>query len=71
MKAVVAARISAATIAHQTPFILKKIGKIIIAAVWKTKILRKEITAEIAPLLRAVKKAEPKIPNPFNRKERA
>lgn len=38
---------------------------------WNTSVRRKEMRAEIRPLLRAVKKAEPKMFSPENRKDRA
>ena len=46
-------------------------GKNITAAIWNTKVRRKEIAAETRPLLSAVKKEEPKIANPEKRKEKA
>lgn len=40
------------------------------AATWNTKVRRKEIAAETPPLLNAVKKDDPKIGYPENRKEK-
>ena len=44
-------------------------GKISTAADCNTNVLKKEIKAEIGPLLRAVKKDDPKIAKPVKRKE--
>lgn len=60
---------SAALMAHQIPLIPKIAGRISSAANWITRVLRKEIVAEIIPLLRPVKKPEPNILNPQNRNE--
>ena len=53
------------------PSIPKIKGRSKIAIIWKTNVRRKEITAEVRPSLRAVKKPEPKIVNPMNRKDKA
>ena len=53
----------------QTPSRSQKIGRIKTQAVWNTRVRRKEMTAEINPLFRAVKKDEPKMLKPQNRKD--
>lgn len=63
--------ISATTIETQMPSIPKISGNNIIAAAWNTNVLKKEIKAEISPLLRAVKKDEPKIAIPAKINEKA
>ena len=40
------------------------------AAVWNSRVRRNAMAAEITPLLRAVKKAEPKMLKPMARKDR-
>ncbi len=40
------------------------------AEIWKTRVRRKEIRAEVRPSPSAVKKAEPKMANPAKRKEK-
>jgi hypothetical protein len=37
--------------------------------IWNNNVLKNEISADTAPLFRAVKKEEPKIPNPLNKNE--
>ena len=54
------AKISAATFAPQRPSTPRKIGRIRTDSVWKISVRRKEIAAEIPPLLRAVKNDEEK-----------
>ena len=44
-------------------------GKIKMAVVCKTSVRKKEINADIKPLLSAVKKAEPKMLKPQRRKD--
>jgi len=63
--------ISATTIASQIPLAPIRTGRTRIAPISKIKVLKIEITAETIPLLRAVKKAEPKIAIPLNRKDTA
>ncbi len=46
-------------------------GNSITAAVWNTKVLKKEIMAETSPLFNAVKNEEPNIAIPAKRKENA
>ena len=53
--------------ADHTPFMPINIGKISIAAHSKTSVLATEITAEILPLLSAVKSPDAKIFIPHNR----
>ena len=60
---------SAATMENQMPSIPQISGKINTAADCNTSVLRKEIKAEMGPLLRAVKKDEPKIPIPQNKND--
>ena len=62
--------ISAATIEIHIPLILKKTGSISTAEIWNTSVRKNEISAEIRPLLSAVKKEEPKIDIPANRNEK-
>ena len=40
-------------------------------ATWNTKVRRKEMMAEVTPSLRAVKKPDPKMAKPMNRKDKA
>ena len=42
----------------QIPSMPKISGKLKTATTWKTKVLKKEITADVTPSLRAVKKLE-------------
>ena len=67
MKKSVTHRVSASAtiIALQIPFISRKTGRIRIAPIWNTSVLINEITAEITPLFKAVKKLEPKILKPL------
>ena len=60
---------SATTIASQIPLIPKKIGRMRIAAAWKISVRKNDIKEDKKPLLKEVKKAEPKILNPQRRKE--
>ena len=60
-------RSSATITANQIPFMPRIIGRISTAATWNTRVRRKEIAADIPPLLSAVKKDEPKILKPLNR----
>ena len=57
---------SATTMEIQIPSMPQKIGNNRIQAHWKTKVRRKEISAEVRPSFKAVKKLEVKIPNPMN-----
>ena len=52
---------SATTIEYQTPPISKIKGNSKTAAIWNTTVLKKDMTAEVTPSLRAVKNPEPKI----------
>ena len=45
----------------------KSIGKRITVDVWNTSVRKKEMIADTAPLLSAVKNDEPKIPKPQKR----
>lgn len=60
---------SAAITAYQIPFIPKTAGRVNIAIIWKTKALAKDISADIAPLFKAVKKLDPNIFKPINMNE--
>lgn len=62
---------SAAVTANHIPLIPKNCGRVSIAITWKTKVLINEIRAEIAPLLSAVKKLDPKILKPIKINEMA
>ena len=64
-------RISAITAEIQIPFTPINSGRIITAEVLNTKVLKKEMTAEMTPLLKAVKKADPKIFIPVRMKQKA
>ena len=66
----IAASISAATVESHMPSSFQKRGKVRTVAHWKTKVRKKEISAEMIPLPRAVKKEEPKIAVPENKKEK-
>ena len=57
-------------IANQIPSTSKKNGRIRTEAVWKINVRMKEIAAEMAPLLRAVKSDETNILNPASKKEK-
>lgn len=65
-----AAASSAATIDTQIPSMSKISGRRITAATCSTKVLKKEISAEVRPSLSAVKKDEPKIAKPANKNEK-
>ena len=45
-------------------------GKTKTAIVWNKRVRKKEMIAEMGPLLRAVKKEEPKMATPENKKEK-
>ena len=62
---------SATTIEYHIPSSPQISGKIKTAALWNRRVLRKEMSAEVNPSLRAVKKADPKIENPTKRNENA
>ena len=64
------ANISAITIEYQMPSRSKKMGSIITASDWNTRVRKKDIIAEIMPLLRAVKNPDPQIAIPEKRKEK-
>ena len=49
----------------------KNSGRIRTATVWKTNVLKKDISAEVNPSLSAVKNPEVKIANPINKKHSA
>ena len=61
---------SATTNESHTPSIPIIKGKKMTADVWNTRVLKKDMIAEINPLLSAVKKDEPKIAIPVNKKEK-
>ena len=65
----VAAANSATTTDTQMPFNAGEInkGKSNTAPIWKTRVRKNEIKAEIKPLFNAVKKPEPKIASPQNK----
>ena len=50
---------SAIATEHQTPLIPRSSGSSRTTAIWKTSVLRNEISAESRPLFNAVKNAEP------------
>ena len=56
---------SATVIESQIAFLPNTAGKMNIARIWKSSVLKNDIAAEIAPLLSAVKNAEPKMLNPI------
>ena len=55
----------------QIPSIPKRIGGVRTTIIWKTRVRRKEMQAETAPLFKAVKKAEPHTLKPIGRNARA
>ena len=55
---------------YQTPSTPKNIGNINTVAIWKTRVRKKEIAADTAPLLSPVKNDEAKMQNPEKKKER-
>ena len=57
------------TIESQIPSRSKKMGRIITARDWNTRVRKKDMIAEMMPLLSAVKKPDPHIAMPENRKE--
>ncbi len=59
---------SAMTMLHHIPIAPKKRGKTMTETSPITRVLTKDIIAEIMPLLRAVKKLEKNIENPQKRK---
>ena len=67
MTVTASAAISATEMASQTPSIFRKTGRINTLAHWKISVRRKDMTAEARPLLRAVKKDEPKMLIPHRR----
>lgn len=54
----------------QIPSTPQKRGRIKTAAIWNTRVLKNAIDADISPLFKAVKKDEPKIANPENKKQK-
>lgn len=62
--------ISATTIDHQMPSTPHNRGSNKTATIWKTRVRRKEIIAEVKPSFNAVKNPEAKIANPIKRKEK-
>ena len=62
--------ISANTTENQIPSTPQKRGKTKTDEIWNTKVLRKEISAEVSPSFKDVKKEEPKMANPENKKEK-
>lgn len=67
---IAAAQSSATVIANQIPSISKKMGRINTQEVWNTSVRKKDMAAEIAPLLSAVKKEEAKMLKPARIKEK-
>ena len=65
------ARSSATITDTHTPSRSKIRGSISTELIWNTIVRRKEITAEMSPLLSEVKSDEPKILNPQKRYEKA
>lgn len=65
------ARISAATVENQMPSMPQISGSRRTQAIWNIRVRRKEIAAEMKPLLSAVKNEEPKMEIPENRNARA
>ena len=63
------AKSSAMTNESHTPSIFINMGRSSTARVWNTRVRRNEISAEISPLLSAVKKDEPKMLMPLNKNE--
>lgn len=61
---------SAETMESQIPVSPQKTGKIKTAEIWNTKVRRKEISAEVNPSFNAVKKEEPNMAKPENKKEK-
>ena len=59
---------SDATTENQMPFKPQSKGKSNTAAIWNTRVRKKEINAETGPLFNAVKKEEPYIDIPAKRK---
>ena len=62
---------SATTMENHTPSIPQILGRTIIAMLWKTKVLKNAISAEVNPSFKAVKNAEVNIPNPEKIKQSA
>ena len=58
---------SAIPTALQIPLISNNVGSKRIIIIWKTRVRRKEIAADIIPLFSAVKKEEPNILKPLIR----
>ena len=65
------ANTSAAVMAHQMPSMSNSTGRTRTQQVWKSSVRRKEISADVSPSFRAVKKEEPKMAKPAKRKEKA
>ena len=70
---IISARNSATTTESQIPTTCKlsgkRSGRTRTAITWKSRVLKNDISAEIGPLLSAVKKDEPKIAKPANKNE--
>ena len=64
------ARASDTTVEAQMPSSSQTMGRSVTARHWNTSVRRKEIRAEVSPSFRAVKKDEPKIAIPENKKEK-
>ena len=64
----VSAATSATHTAHHIPSTPKSTGRISTDELWKTRVRRKDIAADTAPLFKAVKNPEAKILNPANTK---
>ena len=64
MTEIISAATSATQTAHQIPSTPKIAGRISTEPLWKTRVRRKDIAAETAPLLSAVKNPEAKILKP-------
>ena len=67
MTEMVVAKISAAVMAYQMPSTPNRSGSRRTEEVWKTSVRRKEMAAEMRPLLSAVKNEDAKILKPANR----
>ena len=61
---------SATTSDSHIPLVSHIRGSINIAASWNTNVLKKDMTAEVTPSFSAVKKDEPYMAKPENKKEK-
>ena len=63
------AKTSATATDHQIPSKPSRAGRASTQMIWKTKERKKEMAAEMAPLLRAVKKLDTKMLKPASKKD--